>query len=381
MKNSGISKFVLVYDGSFYFNKKNKLTYVKLVKDELEFFNKIKVNATDITTSDVVIEGLYERLLASIRNLDFFGESSGIQLKNTYDISEDVNIDINSNLEYLIIKSPLYTIVETAVKESSNGLSYTDPHGAFTIDAITMNRLKVLFTQRSMENYKYFLNTTISRKIVGGTVMKRSFFNIRKAFVPAIVSIEGIYNPLLDNKDNSVFFNSLFYKTVMETNAVVESPGSFKIYLLSHLQICKCLHMENFLRFTPLFLYLVICGLLDPSNPAFPNNNNFVMCSTITNKKELPRSLKYSYSMEDFAATYKKWEDKIQEIKNEESTDMDALEKAEVILRILSNYKRSTSMKVFCRAEYDHMTNFGRLPIDNSVSLDDRVTYLLPISL
>lgn len=70
MKNSGISKFVLVYDGSFYFNKKNKLTYVKLVKDELEFFNKIKVNATDITTSDVVIEGLYERLLTSIRNLD-----------------------------------------------------------------------------------------------------------------------------------------------------------------------------------------------------------------------------------------------------------------------------------------------------------------------
>lgn len=367
---SGINEFTVIYNGSYYMQK-SKLTYLKLSKSSrLVFYTKEKRDL-DSAIIENPIDALSD-LKHMMSSYSLFGQDIDAKLVDAgFDLINLAEVSINEGLQFIIIESPLYSIARQAVTKSLVNVSIETE--AFTIDPITLNRMKSIFEINSYISYKKFLNIRNSRKIIHRFLNKNKFYSIQRAFIPMFIQINGIYNPLLDNPSATAVKNSDIYKTAIEKGRLLDINGYMQAYMMTHLEICQSFHLTNFMRFTPLFAYEVLVGLILPGSSHFPSNTNVVLLAPNAAAAK-DYDLKNYYAPDEFTELVKSLQQQLEVATRENSADTSSLTET---LNFLTSYTKGNTMKLYVEKELASLIAFANLPFDERVTADSLSTYLL----
>lgn len=283
LRDFSMQQASIILDGCI-FKHSGKRVYVQLnvqkgkdVGESIQFFVK-RSQQNELGSDKVYLKDTLEEMKRILQKGSF-------SYKNIYGLHNTVNLGIgdldscaiesDSDMKFLIIESQLYRSVKRLMCVDTEK-SYTFMFDNKIVSASDLAVLKNDFTTMSLSSFEDFMYhdgaSKFFRKI---SRHNKNFYQTQHAFVPVFMDYQKVFNPLLNNKvfQNSDLFN---LATSPELKNRCREYSGVSGYYLTHLEICRALHLEYFMRFTPAFLYSIFVGLAYPSNLNFPNSGRFV---------------------------------------------------------------------------------------------------------
>lgn len=339
-----MSNLLIVFNGEF-LTSRNKYVYLDGTKDIRIYVNDYKTHKRQ--NIDSKLNNIESALVAS----SLFGVET--EAKFTLD---DCYFAIDSELGMLFMESALYHTVKQTIrsKKKGNFSIHLGNSADNVIDSTTVKSLENAFNRRGLTNYINFaLSTSILRKVN----KKNKFYTIQKTFVPLMVTSKYVYNPILENDDYH-FQTTDIYNTMKDQWVEILPNNVLGVYLLTHKQICECLHMKKFMRFSSQVAYAVIAGLLNPTFAELPS----VQCKTVVAPKanDPTINLKRSYSREEYALKCQELSDKIRTSTGEIQM------RARLDLEVLQSYVERDSLFALCILNRNILANIGPTSLDSS---------------
>lgn len=241
----------------------------------LEFFinSSSKSNVHSITRHKAgTVRKVIPSMLASLEGLmkaPSFAGSLVAKNLNRVDDTSGCSIEVDDEFNIIILKSYLYRAFEGLVKkqneanENGKRASYQFEFAGQLLSTSEINMMLQQFKQKSYKLYGDLIFKDIFKKIMKKVSFgSKDLYQIQGAFIPVYIDYEKAYNPL---RYDPVFKKSRLYRKIFEVGRVRKGQN-FVVYYLTHMEICKALNMKYFMRFTPMFLYNFVIGLMHSDN-------------------------------------------------------------------------------------------------------------------
>lgn len=352
MSSNTITEATVIVDGEFLtkvVDGKRKLVYAAPGMDEetgpyLNFYTKIRdtsggnvINQTE--SLPMMYATLKERLLRD--------RLYGIKVPGSASLTK-CKIQVCSDNSFLILESQLYASVREIATSGKNNTSFR--FGDETVDIGTVRTLVDAFKTESYKVYENIIFNPYSRKLLNKLRSRGKFFyGIQGSFVPVFINYNKVYNPF---ENNQMIQNTKLYKLAIEKNRYREN-GGVSCYYLTQYEVCKALGMEQFMRFTPSFLYQVFVGLLFPGNENFPSaTRNVYVATTPQGTRVLSESI-----YNTMVATALKAADNAEGSEEEKKA-------ASKKLDALAQYEKQSSLLVACQRNQKALSVVGGIGLD-----------------
>ena len=187
------------------------------------------------------------------------------------------------------------------------------------------------------------------------------FYTTEKAFIPVFVDYKNVYNPLIH--DPSIL-NSEIYYLAKEKNRFIQIDN-LSGYMLTHKEICQCLGLDRFMRFTPAFLYRLVVGLIHNKYSYFPNTNEMRILNTADNSDQQILTVE----------AYQKKCNSFKAIVESDTLPEDAKEKAKARLEELGRYATIDSLEAEVIENFDRLTHIGSYVLDDRKAVTPQLLY------
>lgn len=341
---------LIVLNGEF-LTSQNKFVYIDGTNSSNSNGNSIRLyinNYKEHTRLNInsKLNAIYHTLISS----NLYGVETGVSPS-----IDECYFMVDYELGILFIESALYRVTKQAIMKHQKGnyRVYVGYSKNNIIDSTTLKKLINAFNRRAISNY---INFALSASILRKVNKRNKFYTIQKTFIPVMVTSKFIYNPLLENEDYH-FQDTEMYKEMQKQWVEVIPDNVLGAYMLTHKQICKCLHMKKFMRFSSQVVYAVIAGLLNPAFSELPS----VSCKTmVAPKSNAPTvNLKRTYSQNEFDIKYQELLNKIANSSGEEQMQ------ARLDLEILQSYVERDSLFALCIINRNILSNIGPTILDN----------------
>lgn len=361
-KQQGSKELVVIVNDSFS-NHSGKFVYCELKKTEttstVTFFTKGQNH-----TRETITESFLKTLLNHCYSTKMFEVSVDAEFT-----PEDAYVAVDSSSQILFIENGIYHIAKTAVQTDITGKAVQLASGD-TITNANLIGLRECFKQHSYKIYTNFVFNKASNKLLNKLSKSNNFYSIQKAFVPVFIEYKYLYNPLLDK--TNIIQQSDIYKMAIQKDRKVVINDSLSCYYLTHLEICRALHITKFIRFTPDFINNIVIGLLQPNDVYFPSINNKLM---VTNQENLEH-YKSQYSVLDFQDMLNDLALKLQSAQDDEEKA-----KIEAEAQILMSYREVNTLFTYCEQMLSKIKNYGANMLDTKFSVDDLYSILIQVRL
>lgn len=351
----------LVVNGK-YFLYKQKSVYVELSElKQIEFFIRVKKldeegNPTDIVEKQYVTDTILHKLFSIITSTTL----GNFEYDGSVPVSRH-NIMVDSSLDFLLIEGALYNIARKAVLSgvARQELHLSDIH----LSATELRSLMSAFKQISYDNYNKFIFNKSHRRIINRCYKKKQFFNILHAFIPIAISYSFVYNPLLDDKNDTTFLQSRLMQTAIKKNRKIEVNDNLYCYMLTHREICEALGLKRFMRFTPDFLYKFVVGALHPELINFPTKTTkiYVKPSDIDGATKLSNS----YTETEFTEVVTTLAQKLESVTNE-----DEKETIKTEIAALEYYKNVDTLYYEIERDRRALVSIGATHAEHGITTD-----------
>lgn len=204
-------------------------------------------NQTVLVSDDRVREEIQAELYNhTVAGIDFSGVATS-----------GYNVDFDVDLGIVYVTTPLHRkLLDILKMETDKGLQLSTKGGnTLNLSLAEVRKIKQEYLEEMYIRYRDTYQDLIARKLSSPKLLRNAnlrFFKTAKAFVPVLVEGNFIFNPLTQVPFIFKFFKETdFYKQCIEVGSV--QVGSIAVYYLTHLEICKTLHLERFMRFTAPF--------------------------------------------------------------------------------------------------------------------------------
>ena len=295
LKSFNTAEMALVVDGR-YFMFRSKTVYAELVGTQLEFFireKKIDSNGKTLSMAEkiYVTADVLPKLTEAVIKRTLGTYTSEFNFNASY-----MRVDVDSEMGLVIIESVLYKIARTMI--TTNQKNQDLRIGDDRVPYHSLVPLLTEFRKQSYSNYYKFIYNKLMRRIVNRCYKKVPFYNTMRAFVPVIIQYDYVYNPLMDDPDNTLFMHTRLMQTAVGNSREVVVNNKLRCYMLTHKEICQALNLKRFMRFTPEFLYRVVVGMMRPDLEDFPSKSRKVYVRS--SASEVIPGYKACYSVADF---------------------------------------------------------------------------------
>ena len=224
-------------------------------------------NQTSMVTDERVVELIKEEIYNfNIAGIDFSGiATSGYQ------------IDYDTDLRVVFIITPLHRrLLDILKSESEKGIQLSTTTGkTLNLTLAEIRRFKDEYLTEMYIRYRDTYQDILARKLSSPRSYKYrnlQFYKTGRAFVPVLIEGSFIFNPLTEVPFIFKFFKETdFYKACQEHGSVQVS--NIAIYYLTHLEICRALHLERYMEFNAPF---TIALLFAPYIPGIADENTLV---------------------------------------------------------------------------------------------------------
>lgn len=348
LKNSSIKEASILVDGRS-FTVNGKIVYVEMTKDwkGVKFFYRTTLKSlsdhmlekTEVTEAINILR--QQMLITTLFGIKVGGSAS----------PDKCIIKVDPNMGFLILESQLYASVKR-IANTQEQLIFA--MGETQVPITTCNQLKEAFKRDAYKTYGDLVYRKGSNKFTNKLHRKKEFYNIQRAFIPVFIDYENVFNPL---KNNPIVESTQLYQTAITLNRIKERDG-VSCYYLTHLEICKALHMDKFVRFTSAFLYKFFVGLMFPDHEDFPaanrdvfvrdeevSSSTFKSCMGITEFSKLVMSYKYQLNDPEISTAKK--------------------DATQVALDELNRYTKKSSLLYLCEKEHNALAGIGSISLDN----------------
>lgn len=272
-----------------------------------------------------------------------------------------INIYVDGSLDYLILEGVLYALAKRLIENNQARVGVHLEN--FQLDVGQVNALLTAFRNISYENYNKFMFSKMQRKIINRCFSKNQFFKIMRAFIPVLIKYKYVYNPLIDDPENTFFMDSLLMKTAIDNKRLITINDNLYCYMLTHEEICRSLGLKHFMRFTPGFLYKYVVGLIHPELRGFPNKVRKVWVRP-SDVEAFP-GYNASYYEGEYDEIHNNLVQKVLESADDENKTQLSKE-----LLALENYLDITTLYYEIEREKTQLINIGATILDDKVSTD-----------
>ena len=357
LRDNALKDVAVVIDGA-YLMSGSKMVYVRYQNDEtnkayvLDFYTRDDRSSNGRKKSTDTVDGALE-IIRSKLTRNSIGK---IQLENPGDV-DMCRITLCDNLRLLIIESQLYSYVRDLIEKGGRNTKTFDFNGQIlTHDQVTA--ICDAFEEDSFVQYAKLVYSVSKSRFVDRVQKADKFYATEKAFIPVFVDYKNVYNPLLH--DPSIL-NSEIYYLAKEKNRFIQIDN-LSGYMLTHKEICQCLGMDRFMRFTPAFLYRLIVGLIHSKYSYFPNTNEMRILNTADNSDQQILTVEaYQKKCNSFTALKK--------------SNLKEKEKAKARLEELSRYATIDSLEAEVIENFDRLTHIGSFVLDDRKAVTPQLLY------
>ena len=292
INNSGVQQPAIILNGQ-YLTIAGRRVYAKVVKLapsgalSLQFIVK-QYNQSSKKSDEMRVEDQVSRISNEISSNSLFGvRVSDHQAPST------ATFKVNAEYGILIIESQLYQIGKKLQDATTGATVSTDN---LTLSSNEASAIKRVFFEMALTNYKNVVYYAGTNKFAKHLTARNKLWGVRPtAFVPVFIDVSWLYNPF---KNSALGIeDTMMYKMAVECGRYLE-VGGVSAYFMTHLEICKAFGMTHFVRFSPSLWYNIFVGLLQPSNPEFPNKTTRVVSWGLD--MQPPSPLRKQYSLEAF---------------------------------------------------------------------------------
>lgn len=360
LKSFNTAEMTLVVDGR-YFMFRSKTVYAELVGTQLEFFireKKIDSNGKTLSMAEkiYVTADVLPKLTEAVIKRTLGTYTSEFNFNASY-----MRVDVDSEMGLVIIESVLYKIARTMI--TTNQKNQDLRIGDDRVPYHSLVPLLTEFRKQSYSNYYKFIYNKLMRRIVNRCYKKVPFYNTMRAFVPVIIQYDYVYNPLMDDPDNTLFMHTRLMQTAVSNSREVVVNNKLRCYMLTHKEICQALNLKRFMRFTPEFLYRVVVGMMRPDLEDFPSKSRKVYVRS--SASEVIPGYKACYSVADFEELLTNLAGMASKISSEEER-----KKIEKELEVLNGYVNIDSLFYEVDKERGVLSRIGALPVDGSITTE-----------
>ena len=360
LRDNALKDVAVVIDGA-YLMSGSKMVYVRYQNDEtnkayvLDFYTRDDRSSNGRKKSTDTVDGALE-IIRSKLTRNSIGK---VQLENPGDV-DMCRITLCDNLRLLIIESQLYSYVRDLIEKGGRNTKTFDFNGQIlTHDQVTA--ICDAFEEDSFVQYAKLVYSVSKSRFVDRIQKADKFYATEKAFIPVFVDYKNVYNPLLH--DPSIL-NSEIYYLAKEKNRFIQIDN-LSGYMLTHKEICQCLGMDRFMRFTPAFLYRLIVGLIHSKYSYFPNTNEMRILNTADNSDQQILTVE----------AYQKKCNSFKAIVESNTLPEDAKEKAKARLEELSRYATIDSLEAEVIENFDRLTHIGSFVLDDRKAVTPQLLY------
>lgn len=360
LRDNALKDVAVVIDGA-YLMSGSKMVYVRYQNDEtnkayvLDFYTRDDRSSNGRKKSTDTVDGALE-IIRSKLTRNSIGK---VQLENPGDV-DMCRITLCDNLRLLIIESQLYSYVRDLIEKGGRNTKTFDFNGQIlTHDQVTA--ICDAFEEDASVQYAKLVYSVSKSRFVDRIQKADKFYATEKAFIPVFVDYKNVYNPLLH--DPSIL-NSEIYYLAKEKNRFIQIDN-LSGYMLTHKEICQCLGMDRFMRFTPAFLYRLIVGLIHSKYSYFPNTNEMRILNTADNSDQQILTVE----------AYQKKCNSFKAIVESNTLPEDAKEKAKARLEELSRYATIDSLEAEVIENFDRLTHIGSFVLDDRKAVTPQLLY------
>lgn len=360
LRDNALKDVAVVIDGA-YLMSGSKMVYVRYQNDEtnkayvLDFYTRDDRSSLGRKKSTNTVDGALE-ILRSKLTRNSIGK---VQLENPGDI-DMCRITLCDNLRLLIIESQLYSYVRDLIEKGGRNTKTFDFNGQIlTHDQVTA--ICDAFEEDSFVQYAKLVYSVNKSRFVDRIQKADKFYTTEKAFIPVFVDYKNVYNPLIH--DPSIL-NSEIYYLAKEKNRFIQIDN-LSGYMLTHKEICQCLGLDRFMRFTPAFLYRLVVGLIHSKYSYFPNTNEMRILNTADNSDQQILTVE----------AYQKKCNSFKAIVESDTLPEDAKEKAKARLEELGRYATIDSLEAEVIENFDRLTHIGSYVLDDRKAVTPQLLY------
>ena len=360
LRDNALKDVAVVIDGA-YLMSGSKMVYVRYQNDEtnkayvLDFYTRDDRSSLGRKKSTNTVDGALE-ILRSKLTRNSIGK---VQLENPGDI-DMCRITLCDNLRLLIIESQLYSYVRDLIEKGGRNTKTFDFNGQIlTHDQVTA--ICDAFEEDSFVQYAKLVYSVNKSRFVDRIQKADKFYTTEKAFIPVFVDYKNVYNPLIH--DPSIL-NSEIYYLAKEKNRFIQIDN-LSGYMLTHKEICQCLGLDRFMRFTPAFLYRLVVGLIHNKYSYFPNTNEMRILNTADNSDQQILTVE----------AYQKKCNSFKAIVESGTLPEDAKEKAKARLEELGRYATIDSLEAEVIENFDRLTHIGSYVLDDRKAVTPQLLY------
>lgn len=376
LRSCGLKSLAVMINGSYMMHA-GKMVYVKLVdvSDELNpqspkydlcFFQVSSDRSA--SQGDVTYQnGLSDLITELISNTLYGVKLTGL---GTVDGSQ---CRVMTELGLISFESELYS----AARQMATMASIQSAIFRFSGNVVPEEQIAALLNAFKRNSFSVFQSLIFAKgnnKFVNKLYKANGFYKLQRAFVPVFVTFSEVYNPLEDPSLQLQQFK--IYKMAVEKNRRVELSCGLSAYFLTHREICEAFNMNKFMRFTPLFFYRILVGLLDPSLEEFPNKNSYSAIKPVALRSAettASKSLKLKYTQSEYLQLLGEMRYKVVNAKSEE----EAAGYSEIVTN-LEQYETVSSLYYECAVNHARLTNFGSYTLDDprETTVDKLLAYI-----
>lgn len=334
----------IIYNGAFV-QASSTLVYARASKNTVSYYYK---ETTEAGTERRFIEFTDNTFFAPHK---FCGEPCNFNPKPTVD---NTYVTVDPDLKIIFIESYLFRHVkESIVRNEYKNIIITNKATGVVISNADIRTLVSTFKKAV---YKNFLTTVYSGKFLNRIFHTRdnAFYSNLKCFIPVTIECKYLFNPLLDDPEIH-FRETRLYKEAVANRGIREviPDGVMSTTLATHMEVCKSLHMNTFMRFTPQFLYKLCVGFITGGNYGFPNVNRKIKVASTKDYAEYGFKLSYTelQYMQEYEAVTKK-------SKNGDSSDLAALE-------YLQSYRDADTLWLAISLDRSKLIHYGTSVLDD----------------
>lgn len=356
-KDYGATEFTLVYNG-VPVKKDNKLVYTKN-ENGIKFYIKEAIkNASQKTKKNVYLRPneVYTLFAKRMTSTKLCGVQTGISLPISKEFFE---IKSDADLKYMFIESILYKTIRKLASEDYVGKRVINPiNTEETLEPALTNALVRAFKEESIINY---CNVVYAPKIIKKIYKAKPFYGVLKSYLPVVIECRYMYNPLTDNPAFNIRDYAIYKKAIERGRTFSIVDDKVSCTMLAHSEVCECLNINGFMRFTPQFLYKLLLSFSDTQNPELPSKSLDLLVAP--QNTESLNGLKRVYTKQQYILAYQKLNSNQgapqENTVNEESTDSTDGNATESQLALLKTYTAVNSLMYHLNNEYSKMLRYG----------------------
>lgn len=347
----GATEFTIIYNG-VPVKKDNKLVYIKN-ENGIKFYVKEAIkNASQKTKRNIYLRPheVYTLFAKKMTSSKLCGIKTGISLplkREYFDIKTD------ADLKYMFIESILYKTIRRLASEDYINKRVINPlDSSQTLDPALTNSLIKAFKEESIINY---CNVIYAPKIIKKIYKVKPFYGVLKSYLPVVIECGYMYNPLTDNPSFNIKDYAIYKKAVERGRIFNIVDDKVKCTLLAHSEVCECLNLNGFMRFTPQFLFKLLLSTSNSQNPDLPSHNLDLLVAP--QNIESLNGLKKVYTKQQYITVYQKLK-LAQDAAESDSTESDSSD-VNTQMELLKSYTAVNSLMYHLNNEYSKMMHYG----------------------